>query len=86
MTTPQDVSDRAAIAQQKAIAQVDRAFTYHAPNPNDVPVLSLLREKARGLALMIVKSVPEGRERSLAMTKLEETIMWANAGIVRPPV
>ena len=27
--------------------------------------------------------VPQGRERALALTKLEETIMWANAGIAR---
>lgn len=27
--------------------------------------------------------VPEGREKSLAITKLEEVMMWANAGIAR---
>lgn len=29
----------------------------------------------------IKKFVPEGRERSLALTKLEESLLWAKAGI-----
>ena len=31
----------------------------------------------------IKNNVPDGREKSLAMTKLEECCMWANAGIAR---
>lgn len=35
------------------------------------------------LAQFINEKVPEGREKSLAITKLEEVMMWANAGIAR---
>lgn len=31
----------------------------------------------------ILRYVPEGRERSLALTKLEEAAMWANKGIFK---
>lgn len=35
------------------------------------------------LAGLVTSVVPEGRERSLALTKLEEAMFWANAGIAR---
>ena len=35
------------------------------------------------LALDIIIRVPEGREQAVAITKLEEVQMWANAGIAR---
>jgi hypothetical protein len=35
------------------------------------------------MALEILCNVPPSRERSLALTKLEECIMHANAGIAR---
>lgn len=31
----------------------------------------------------LLKTVPESRERSLAITKIEEAMMWANAAIDR---
>jgi hypothetical protein len=34
-------------------------------------------------AVVINTCVPEGREKSLAITKLEEAMMWSNAGIAR---
>lgn len=35
------------------------------------------------LAHQIEGSVPDSREKSIALTKLEEALMWANAGIAR---
>lgn len=29
----------------------------------------------------VIEQMPEGREKSLAMTKLEESVMWAVKGI-----
>lgn len=42
-----------------------------------------VRRMCRQLADFLNESVPEGREKSLAMTKLEEVMMWANAAIAR---
>lgn len=42
-----------------------------------------VRRMCRQLADFLNESVPEGREKSLAVTKLEEVMMWANAAIAR---
>lgn len=63
--------------------QLDRGFTYHAPNESQVERYPLIREKAKELANLIVALSPPSREQSLAITKVEEAVMWANAGIAR---
>jgi hypothetical protein len=62
---------------------LDNAFTYHKPK-NDQPArYEFLRNAAKDFAALILLHVPESRERSLALTRLEECSMWANAGIAR---
>ena len=41
----------------------------------------LVRAKAIELANLIYDVLPSCRERSLALTKIEEAVMWASAGI-----
>ena len=63
--------------------QILHAFTYHAPLPESVPKFEKLRERGRDLASLVAALVPDGREQSVALTKIEEAIFWANAGIAR---
>lgn len=58
-------------------------FTYHAPTPADVEKMIGIRHLSHSIAEQIMAHVPECRERSLALTKLEECVFWANAGIAR---
>lgn len=67
----------------KDLEYLDRAFTYHAPKGNQAARYKELRSMGSSLAEMILHYCPESRERSLALTKLEESIMWANASIAR---
>ena len=62
---------------------IESRFSYHKPTEDKAQIYPILREEAKKLAYLIEQYVPEGREKSLALTKLEETIMWANAGISR---
>lgn len=62
---------------------LQKRFTYHPPKVSNVDKFSLMRANALGLAELLNELVPEGREKSLAITKLEEVVMWANAGIAR---
>lgn len=58
-------------------------FTYHAPKLGQPHKYESLRSMALEYASLINETCPESREKSLAITKLEEAVMWANASIAR---
>lgn len=64
-------------------ADLDKRFTYHAPQPGQPERYQALREKAKELAALIVQTTPPGREQSLALTNLEQAVFWGNAAIAR---
>lgn len=68
---------------EKQCAELENWFTYHAPNGTQPERYVALREAGKQLATLIAQCCPESREQSLAITKLEEAIFWANAGIAR---
>lgn len=45
--------------------------------------ISEINECAKSLAAMIESACPDGREKALAYTKLEECVMWARAAIAK---
>lgn len=62
---------------------LERRFTYHPVTPEKAVRFNILRDHAKAFGMLIKEACPEGRERALAITKLEELIMWANAAIAR---
>jgi hypothetical protein len=52
--------------------------------PNDVQaaLVDEIKTRAEALEFSILRDIPS-RERALAMTKLEEAVMWAVKGITR---
>jgi len=63
--------------------RIENIFTYHAPKDDQAERYESMREKAKELAFLIQGSTPKSREQSLALTKLEESIFFANAAIAR---
>jgi len=62
---------------------IERNFTYQPPKSGQPERYTALRAKSKELALLVNDECPESREKSLALTKIEEAIMWANAAIAR---
>lgn len=62
--------------------KIARAFAYHQPTPDGLVRIQTLREKFTELARLLEAEVHPGREKAIAITKLEETAMWAVKGVV----
>lgn len=71
------------IVESQVSEDIENRFTYHAPLKGQPEKYTLLRDLAKTLAGHLVALCPPSRELSLALTKLEEAIFWANAGIAR---
>lgn len=58
-------------------------FTYHPPKGDQPDRYNKIRAIAKSLAEVIISDTPQSREQSLAITYLEQVVMWANASISR---
>ncbi len=63
--------------------RLDNTFTYHAPFGDQPTRYHIIRTGAWMLAEHILANTPPSREQSLALTNLEQAVMWANASIAR---
>jgi hypothetical protein len=68
---------------EKDQKNIDNNFVYHAPKEGQPARYTLLRDEVKKLAELFTANCPPSRELSLALTKLEEAVMWCNAGIAR---
>lgn len=62
---------------------LNNIYTYHPPKEGQPEKYETIRKKARELATLFELMCPESREQSLAQSRLEEAVMWANASIAR---
>ena len=63
---------------------IENRFAYHPPKTSDTAnAHDLVRGQVKTLAHYWDGNLPGGREKALAITKLEEALFWANAAIAR---
>lgn len=56
-------------------------FMYHAPNEVQIAQYLVIREKGKELADTIMLNCPESADRTVAIRKVREAVMTANASI-----
>lgn len=61
--------------------QIENTFSYHPPFGNQPQRYMAIRDEAKALARTIQRACPESREKSLALTNIQQAVMWANASI-----
>lgn len=62
---------------------LDRIFTHHPPKGTQPERYVAIRAKAKELAELIVANSPPSAEQTLSIRRIEEAVMYANAGIAR---
>lgn len=66
------------------MSDLENRFKHHPPkNPETIASHEAVREELRVTAILLDDMLPDSREKSIAITKLEEALMWANAAIAR---
>ena len=63
------------------LQKIDTWFTYHAPGPEDLVHYAHLREAAKKFALAIVEHTPRCADQTVALRKIREAVMTANAAV-----
>lgn len=61
--------------------ELDNLFSHHPPKGNQVERYNDIREAGRLFAQVVVDSTPPGPDQSVAIRKIREAVMTANAAI-----
>ena len=68
------------------LSELRLRFDYHAPDEEKKILHEHIRTKCLELAVFLQDNLLECRENSLAITHLEDVMMWANAAVARHPL
>ena len=61
---------------------MEKTFAYHKPSPEGLATITFFREEFSAMYNTIVANVVDSRQRSIALTKLEELAMWTIKAVV----
>lgn len=61
---------------------IDKPYAYHKPSDDGMNKINALREAFSNLGRLIEETCPSSRHKSVAITQLETTAMWAIKAVV----
>lgn len=62
-------------------AVLDEIFSYQRPEPEDLPKFTAIRDAAKEFAKVLVANTPASPDQTVAIRKIREVVMTANASI-----
>ena len=83
MTEHEEVIDGGYVPSTEYYSELGNRFSYHVPFGSQKDRYEAIRRKVYNLAEYLGKVCPPSRELSIAMTKLDEVMFFANASIAR---
>lgn len=63
--------------QSERIDAINQSLTNHTPSVDTIERIENIRRTGKNLALVVIGHTETSRESSLALTKIEEAVMWA---------
>lgn len=60
---------------------LEEVFTYHGPDSEQVIRYNAINKAAKAFARAVLENCPDSRERSVALTEIQSSRMFANASI-----
>lgn len=60
---------------------IEDIFSYHAPSADQIPKYNAIREAAKEFAMVIMDNTPSSADQTVAIRKLRECVMVANASV-----
>lgn len=78
-----EIPVRLKVIEEMDMTDLTNRFRHHAPNEKKAKRHAQIRLLCYNLAADLNVLIPSGREKSLAITKLEEVMFWANAALAR---
>lgn len=67
---------------QTVEAGIQRPYAYHKPSDDGLTKITKIRKAFSDLDLLIKELAPNSREKSVAITELEDSAMWAIKAVV----
>jgi hypothetical protein len=61
--------------------EIERRLGFHPGTEQTAPLYEANRALAKSVATAWDQNLPDSREKSLALTSLQEALMWANAAV-----
>lgn len=68
--------------EEQQLDHLRASLTNHTPSPEQINRIEKLREIGHAYGVSIIEDTPQSRAQSIALTKLEESVMWAVKAIV----
>jgi len=62
-------------------AEIEELFTYHSPEPHQIPTFVKIREEAKHFALIVSEITPASAEQTLAIRAIHAAVFHANTAV-----
>jgi hypothetical protein len=63
--------------------ELEHRFTHHPPVGDQKDRYERIRAAGKEFAKVVLEATNDSREQSLAVTHIEDAVMWANAAVAR---
>ena len=60
---------------------VENMFIYHPPKGDQIKQYQTIRDAGGNFAMLLQSQIPDSEEKTIAIQKIREAVMWANAAI-----